>query len=259
MDTAEKEKFLGFVLLSECKWSKAEFFEEMKKSWDIDLTESDSKSEASDDDTVVYADYNGMRIITGLMPVPVPNYEAEHFAAANYMWKNAISQTGKQKAHLILTVMGEGSAEDKAVLYVKAAAAALKQSNVLAFYSNGAVYEPKMFCDCAEIIKKGEFPVLNLIWFGVYGNGKKTGFHTYGMRQFGKEELEIYVNANKANLPILREITVTFAVFIIKNNITLQDGDTIGLNEEQKLPVTVSPAVAFKGNSVKIDVLAKKQ
>lgn len=255
-----KESFTGFVLLSEPKWSKTQFVADLNEEWGIDLSNGlgGEDGKLPSEDSIIYADYNGMRVITGLVDSRIPGYEAEHFAVANYMWKDAVSETEKHTAHVIITVMGDAAPLIKAMLYVKVASAALKQSAVLGFYSNGAVYQPSMFRECAEVMRSGDIPLLNIVWFGIYGDGERTGVYTYGMRGLGKEEIEVYVPADKADLNALRSFVVGTAMYVLRMNAVLRDGDTIGFSPEQKLPIEISPALAFSGNSVKIDVLSQK-
>ncbi len=256
----EKGVFHGFALLSEPKWSKTQFAADLEEEWDIDLTNGlgGDDGKLPSEDTLVYAEYNGMRVITGLVDAPIPNHEAEYFAMANYMWKDAVEETEKHKAHLIISVMGDGDAMEKAKLFVKVASAALKQDTVLALYYNGAaVFQPSMYRECAEMMRSGGIPILNLIWFGLFGDKKQAGVHTYGMRQFGKEEIEVYVPKEKADLNAIREFVFGTAMYVLTQNATLRDGETIGFSPEQKLPITISPAIAYSGNSIKIDILAK--
>ncbi len=255
----EKDAFTGFALLSEPKWSKTRFVADLKEEWDIDLSNGlgGDDGKLPSEDSIIYADYNGMRVITGLVDAPVPNREAEQFAMANYMWKDAVSETEKHKAHLIISVMGGGDAMEKAKLFVKAASSALKQDAVLGLYYNGAaVFQPSMYRECAEMMRSGGIPILNLIWFGLFGDGKQAGVHTYGMRQFGKEEIEVYVPREKADLNAIRKFVFGTAAYVLTEDVTLRDGETIGFSPEQKLPITISPALAYKGNSIKIDILA---
>ncbi len=252
----EKGKFAGFVLLSENKWSRTKFLADLKSEWDIDLSNGVGSEDNINEDSVLYAEYNGMRVITGLIDTPVPAREAEHFAMANYMWKDAVSETEKHKAHLIITVLGDGTPMEKAQLYTKVASSALKQDTVLGFYSNGAVYEPRMFRDCAEMMRNHDIPIMNIVWFGLYNDGKRAGLYTYGMRQFGKEEIEVYVPVKRADLNTIREFIMGVAVYVLSEDVTLRDGETIGFSAEQKLPITISPAIAYSGNSVKIDITA---
>ena len=43
-------------------------------------------------------------------------------------------------------------------------------------------------------------------------------------------------------------------VYVISEDVVLQDGETIGFTEEQKLSITCSEGVAVDGMSLKIDV-----
>lgn len=250
----DKGHFTGFVLLSEERFDKAKFFSDLKKDWGIELDEgevSEENKEAADN--MVYGEVGDFRLVVGVMPAPIPNGEAEHFAKANYMWKNAVEETSKHKAHIIVTVLGgNDNVFEKGRLFVKAAAALLKQDNAIALYSEGAVYEAKMYIDCAEILKTSEIPILNWVWFGIYGNDEKTGFYTYGMKRFGKDEIEIYADAETAKLEEIRGLILNIAVYVLDKNVSLKDGDTIGISEEQKLKITITPGIAVPGNTIKI-------
>lgn len=248
--------FMGFVLLSEAAWDRDKFIDDLKNDWDIDIS-----AEKGEEDDIIYADADGFRMVLGLMPGPIPNGEAEHFAKANYMWRDAVETVESHRAHLLITVLGDdlkdvpdkdANIKAKGRLFVKVVCAVLKQETALALYSEGAVYEPKMYLECAQMLKTNDIPILNWIWFGIYGDGKKAGVYTFGMRRFGKEEIEVYVDADKANLEELRGFVLNIAVYVIDCNVILQDGETIGFSEEQKLPITVSKGIAVDGNTVKI-------
>lgn len=244
------DKMIGFVLLRHAEWDKARFFEDMKSRWGIEL--SDDHPEEND---VVYVTADGFLIIIGLMPAAIPNGEAEYYAKANYMWKEAERVVARHGAHLLVTVMGAGDMLDRARLYVKVTAALLGQEQALALYSEGAVYQPEMFCDCAGAIEDGSLPILNLVWFGLYGDGKKSGVYTYGLRRFGKEEIEVYVPSDKADLNYIRNFLVSVTAYILEEDVVLKDGETIGFSADEKLPIKESPGLAVKGNTIKIDIL----
>lgn len=249
----EPGKFLGFVLLSEHAWDKDKFFADMKDEWGIEL--ADDHPEDSD---VVYVNAEGFRVVIGLMPAPVPNGEAEYFAKANYMWRDAEKFVARHKAHLLVTVMGDGDMIDKARLYVKVTSSLLGQDMAIALYSEGAVYQPVMFRECASLMRDGTMPsalpILNLVWFGLYGDGKVSGVYTFGMRHLGKEEMEVYVPSASADLNAIRNFLVSVAAYVIGEDVVLRDGETIGFSAEEKLPIKVSPGLAVDGNTVKIDI-----
>lgn len=246
-------KFVGFVLLEDNSWDKDKFYADMKAEWGIEI-----EDDHPDDKDVVYVNVEGFNLVIGLMPTAIPNGEAEYFAKANYMWKDAEKEVARHGAHLLVTLLGDGDMLDKARLYVKITSALLGQETAIALYSEGAVYQPKMFRECADIMKneslQNSFPILNLVWFGIYGDGKASGIYTYGLRRFGKEEIEVYVPADSADLNAIRNFLVSVTAYVLCEDVILRDGETIGFSEEQKLPIKVSPGLAVDGNTIKIDI-----
>lgn len=240
--------FAGFALLSEPVLDKEKFVTDLKTDWGIDISD-DSKPE----DDIIYVEIDGYRVVVGLIPSPVPDGEAEYWAKANYMWKDAVEVTASHKAHVIIAVLGsDDDTVKKGNIYVKVVCAMMKQEKVIAFYNEGAVFPPKMYLDFAGMLKDGHVPVLNLVWIGIYGNGKMTGVYTYGMRRMGKEEMEVYVEADKADLNELREFMLTVASYVLETGATLKHGETIGFTEEQKLPISLGKGIAVDGNTLLI-------
>ena len=246
-------EFAAFALLSKADWDKEQFFADLKSEWGINV-----EDDAPEDNDVVYVEAEGFRVIVALMPMAVPNGEAEHYAKANYMWKDAEKTVSRHKAHLIVTVLGEGDMLTRANVFVKICSSLMNQENAVALYSEGAVYSPQMFRDFSGVLKdeglSGEVPILNLVWFGIYGDGKISGVYTYGMRRLGKEEIEIYVPQKLADLNQIRSFLVSVAAYVIGDDVILRDGETIGFSAEQKLPIKLSPGIAVDGNTLKIDI-----
>lgn len=249
-------EFAAFALLSEADWDKEKFFADLKEEWGIGI--NDDHPEDSD---VVYVEAEGFRVIVALMPMPVPNGEAEHYAKANYMWNDAEKTVARHRAHLIVTVLGEGNMLTRANVFVKICSSLMGQENAVALYSEGAVYSPQMFRDFSGVLKDeslgGEVPILNLVWFGIYGDGKNAGVYTYGMRRLGKEEIEIYVPQKAADLNQMRNFLVSVAAYVVGEDVILRDGETIGFSATEKLPIKLSPGIAVNGSTLKIDITKK--
>lgn len=71
------------------------------------------------------------------------------------------------------------------------------------------------------------------------------------MRKFGKEEMEVY--AANADLNDVRDFLLDIVTYVLDYDVTLNDGETIGFSEEQKLRITLSDAVALDGKSLKLE------
>ena len=249
----EEGRFAGFVLLSEPEWDKDKFLADFREDWGIAITEAEQVDDPNDDGKLVYADVEGLRVVVGIIEAPVPNGEAEYWAQGNYMWKEAVETVSTHKAQLIVCILSD--TDDllaKGKLFVKLAASALKQDNAIGFYNEGAVFPPDMYRAFCEPMKNGALPVLNLVWFGIFGNEKEIGIYTYGMRRMGKEEMEVYVPRENADLNEVRSFLLDIVDYVLSGNVTLKDGETIGFSSEQKLPITLSKGVAVDGDSLKI-------
>lgn len=243
----ETGNFAGFVLLSETEADMNALSEELKK----ELGDSASKVEVTDK-TNVFAQCGGAIVTLALMPAPVPGGEAEHYAKGNYMWREAEETVKGHKAHIIVGVVGNETAINKGKLFVKAACTCLRLSSALALYTDGAVYQPRFYLDVSEAIKEDILPVMNWIWFGIYSDGTQSGIYTYGLKKFGKDELEVYAYGSNTDFNEIRNFTIDIANYVLEGDVTLKDGQTIGLTADQRMPITRSEGLALDGDTLKI-------
>lgn len=246
--------FVASVLMKDPKWDKSMFLRDLSEAWGIDAAESGENSgkEASPD--ILFADIDEQtRLIVTLMPGPVPNGEAEHFAQANYLWPEAVETVKGHQAHLLVAVLGESALRKRAMTFVKAVDACLAQEGVLAVYTDGAVFQPEFYHDFAAMMKEGELPLPDLVWFGLARDGEAIGVYTFGLRKFGKEEMEVYVEEDQADFGDLRDFLMNMAAYVLDSDVVLHDGETIGYSAEQKLAITRSKGIALDGYTLKIE------
>lgn len=251
-ENKDKGAFLGFVLLAEPEWDRKQFTEDLLKDWGIDLS-AEAESEDEEYKDIILAEVGELRLAVSFMPGPVPNGEAEHYAAANYMWQEAVEVTRSHQAQIMLAILGEGDVLEKGKLFTKAAASCLLQPGVLGIYTDGAVFEPKFYREFAFMMKDDQLPLMNWVWFGIYNNEKLSGIYTYGMKKFGKEEMEVYVAPGTVNLNEIRDFLLSMTGYVLEYDVELKDGETIGFSAEQKLPITKSEGIALDGETIKIE------
>lgn len=115
--------FAGFVLLSDASWDKEQLINDLKEKWDIEVVEDKDKN----DDALVLS-IDNMLVAVSLMPAPIPNNEAEHNAANNYMWPEAVNTAKTHKAHIMVAVLGKDiDLLERGKLYTKFVAACCRQ------------------------------------------------------------------------------------------------------------------------------------
>lgn len=253
-EKAEKRKenpgtFVNFVLLKEPVFDKEAFLKQIKEDWDIEPDDSEEDEEEKDD--MVMISYKGAMLAISLVAAPIPDGEAEYHAKSNYRWKEAEETVKQHKAQLMVAVMGmQADVMDAAQLLVKGVATCCKTDNVLGVYANDTVYQPEFYLDSANMMKEDLYPILNLVWFGIYGGKKGLCCYTCGMSNLGYDEIEII--DTKAAPGEAISFLLDICTYIITDKVILRDGETIGFTAEQKLPITRSKGVAVEGESLKI-------
>ncbi len=241
----EKQKkagtFVGFALLSESSWDKEQYIKDLKELWSIDASENGENDVNAD--TLVFSAGDMMAAVS-LMNAPVPDGEATECAKNNFMWPEAEKVAEAHKAHLMVAVLGkEESLIERGKLYVKLLSACCRQKEVTGIYTSGVVFQPRFYEGFSAMMKDGELPVFNWIWFGLYRTEKGISGYTYGMECFGKDELEV-IDAD-AQPSDVRDFLSSLASYVLEYDVTLHDGETIGFSAEEKHSIVRSQGVAL--------------
>lgn len=237
--------FVGFVLLADAKWDKHQLIHDLKSEWGLEATEEDH----ADDEVLVFS-VDEMTAAVSLMPAPVPDGEAELNAQNNYMWPEAVETAKAHKAHIMAAVLGDAPLLEKEKLFVKLLATCCRQKNATGVYTSGTVFEPRFYEEFAGMMKEGELPVFNWIWFGLYQREGGICCYTYGMRAFGKDEMEV-LDAN-AQPSDVREFLSNLVTYVLENDVILRDGETIGFSPKDKHQIIRSEGVSLPEMTLKI-------
>lgn len=255
-EEADGGSFVAFVLLDSAKWDSERLRKDMEADWDVIVPEDASGQEDDEDGpgadiTRLVWEEDGMIASVALMPAPVPDGEAERNAATSYMWPEAVAVTQTHRAHLLVAVLLSGeSYVDAGSLMVKIASACLKQENAIGVYASGTVFEPEFYREAADVMKSGEPPILNLVYFGVFSAERGFSAYTYGMKSFGKNEMEILDSVAAPNE--LRDVLFEITAYVISQDVTLRDGETLGVSEKERIPITRSDGVCLARQTLKI-------
>lgn len=242
-----KSVFVGFVLLDECGFDTDRFKTLFEKEWEYEF--EDFKVT---DDTISFSCEKCM-VVASMVSVPVPNDEATKDAQTSFIWKEAVEVTKSHVAHIILTVMKDDSnatTKDVSYVFVKAASTLLKLKNAIAFNYCGTVFEPHFYINASETLKDGDIPLLNLVYFGIYRTQAGINGYTFGLKYFGKREIEVIGTEKTPNE--ISEYLYNIAYYVIENDVNLKAGETIGFTAEQKFKITLSKGISLDENTLKI-------
>ncbi len=241
--------FVSSVLLDAAEFDMARFARDLREDWQIDAGEEVGRGEP-----LAFDLEGGMLAAISLVPSPIPGDGVVEDVKANFRWPGAAAAVQAHRARLMISVIPHGPPLTEAgIVLVKLSATALSQPHAVGIHTLGTVLAPEFYVKSAQgYLEEDLFPVLNLVFFGLYSNdgGKTACGYTSGMRAFGKEELEIIDSARPADE--LVKLLIPMASYVIEEDVTLRDGETVGFTEEQKLPLVLSAGCAIDGLTLKI-------
>jgi hypothetical protein len=112
------------------------------------------------------------------------------------------------------------------------------------------VLPTSVYLEMTDTMTDTSLPLVNWIYIGLSDeNGKRGGF-TFGLTEFGFNEVEI-INSKHTPEEVY-DFLYDICHYVILGNVTLNDGETIGFTADQKLKITVSEGVNIPGTTVKI-------
>ena len=249
--------FCGSVLLDSMSFDVNKVMADLESEWGIEPSDKpeDMASDCISANASTRVFYLGETLVViSLMPARVPDGEAEYFAETNYMWPEAVEVTKTHQAHVLVAVLAHGlSPVEAGKLHVKVIATCLKQSNTIGVYVSGTVFRPEFYIEVANMMKSDEdaLPMLDWVYFGLYQSEEGNNVYTYGMTAFGKEEMEIL--GSKHGLTELQRFMLGIACYVIGSDVTLHEGETLGVSKEQRLPIIRSKGVSVEGMTLKIE------
>ncbi|MBD0404525.1 DUF4261 domain-containing protein [Flammeovirga sp. EKP202] len=251
----EKEKLdvsnsiLGMILLEKSNSLDIEgVIDELENTWNLKITTIETGEDAS----VLTID--GYHIAIGNISYPIPGNEVKETAEYNYLWSNAYKETKKHKGHIILSIVDAGKNPIKEnILFNKLAASVLKNSKSIGLYIGGRtlLLKKDFYLTNTNSMSENNLPLYNWIYFGLRQENGKQSIYTYGLADFGKKEMEI-INSTKNHLELI-DMMYGIANYVLAYNVTLNDGETIGMSADQKLKISESKGKFLEGNTLKIE------
>lgn len=235
--------FLGVALFSESSFDKAKFIADLEAEAGFSISEKD---ETARQPSVLEFDLGDISVHVGFVEEIFAPEVIEMTTQANYTWPEAAAEAGKQKAHAAVSVSSRNPLQRKAsaMLFVQTASALLKQQAAIGLYTSGTFFQPDLYLEFAQDIKKGILPVQNLVWILLFA-GEDEGCVsavTMGMPFLGHPEVMI------KNFPIpparARAFLLSVCAGVVENQKKIEPGrfDFLDLDGEKERSYTASIA-----------------
>ncbi|MDR3697887.1 DUF4261 domain-containing protein [Mucilaginibacter sp.] len=223
--------------------------ESLKKLWDLEITDFDG------DDNVATFKVNGEMVAIANMPVQIPLGDIEGTAKYAYNWPKALDDLKDHTGHAIVSVMaGLKSPLDRFKILSKVLCSILITSNSVGVYqgSQSLLIPSEQYLNNIEELKDDGTPVFLWIYIGLKQYKTGNSAYTYGLKDFQKQEIEIIDSS--LSLEELLQFLGNIASYVIANDITLKNGETVGYTADQKISVTISKGQFIEGQSIKLEI-----
>lgn len=232
----------GHILLSTDTFDWDTFKLQFFDNWQTEVTEEPVE------DNLIFQ-LGEITVTLSLIKKTVP--EAIDTAENNYLWINAAEAIGSHKAHVALGVIGADNPLQRHILFTMTAASIMSQENAIGLYQYPVTRKASDYIEAAMSLKQDNFPVTIWVFAGFYkGKLGKICCYTYGLEQFGREEVEIL--DSDADMVMIYQFIYQIIGYLIAQNGTLNDGEAIGFSKEHSYDVTRSPGAALERTTVKI-------
>src|SRR5215203_703186 len=180
---------LGMVMLADAySISLASFEEDFTQSYSSEIEKS------SGDNAIAVLTIAGAQIAIGHMPAPIPHGDLESTSAYAYNWESVLQEVSEHNSHLIVSVMGNSEDTVKHFkLFTQVVCALLRTTNSIGVYmgSQSLLIPKQDYLDEAHFMDEACLPLNLWIYFGLEVSDRGNSGYTYGLKEFGKAELEI--------------------------------------------------------------------
>ena len=187
------------------------------------------------------------------MPIPIPSEDIEGTAQYAYNWQTALEDTREHKSHLIVSLMQGGQDQIKRFkIFTQVLCSLLRTTNAICVYKgNQSLLLPKENYLSEAAMMRDDYLPLNLwVYFGLRVTDKGNSGYTYGLKEFGKTEMEV-INSLQS-LEDIRGFLFNIAHYVLEYDVTFQDGQTVGGSEEEKITISISNGQFVEGTSFKL-------
>jgi hypothetical protein len=239
---------LGMVLLQDAQsFSLDNALQDLRKHYDIAI------SETTGDDAVAVFDVDGQMVALSFLPVPVPGGDIEGTTRSAYNWPTAVDELKEHKGHIIVSILrGNGSPVKRFSVFTQVICSLLRTTNAIGVYKgNQSLLIPKDdYLEQAEALKDDILPLNLWVYVGLRQAGGRNSGYTYGMKEFGKTEMEILNSGN--GLGEIRGFLLGMAHYVLKSDVEFKDGETCGFSAEERIKITYSKGQFVEGYTLKL-------
>lgn len=221
--------------------------DDLKNYWHCQI------GDISGDESTATFDVDGVMVALAIMPAPIPQAELKPLFEYSYLYPNVEQEVPQHTQHAIVSVLGAETKLEAYKILTKLNASVLRTTETaIGIYQGSAtLLLPKgLYCDFADFLLEDSLPVVLWIFIGIIHHEQSRSLYTYGLKEFGRMEMEIIESPMLAS--DLHDFILPTLAYLLDYDVYLKDGETIGFSEEHKIQIQQSEAVYLDGESLKL-------
>ncbi|NLX94977.1 MAG: DUF4261 domain-containing protein [Rhodopirellula sp.] len=180
-----------------------------------------------------------------LMDAPIPWADLERPCATAWYWPEAEASMRDHRAHVLVVVLSDSPDRVATALFLTslvAAVAECSEANGVCWVPATLVHSPEAFIDSCQEMSKEYLPLYLWVSFAIqqHHDGSYCVFTT-GLAEFGLMEIEVH--GSYKDPEFLMDRVFNIAHYLLDNGPVLEDGETIGLSDDEEIPVHHGPSM----------------
>ncbi len=223
--------------------------QDLREYWSLEI------NDIAGDDTAAAFNANGEQVMIGYISCPIPDSEFEDLYDFASLWKEAKNDIAQHNQHaLVIISPSSTSTVERFKLLTKVIASILRTSETAIgfYYGEVELLVPKeVYLELADFLLEEDLAVPLWVSVNTFSDQGKRSAYTYGLKEFGKPEIEVVCSEEEDELYFL---LLDVADYVIRQNVTLKNGETLGFTENQRIKITESKAVYLDGKTLKLEI-----
>lgn len=222
---ATSKQILSMIMYDDlASFNSDKLIQDLKTSWGIKVQNLGGESGAS------VFNINGERVTILSVDKPIPWEDIKGTGRYAWNWENWEKQLKGHNGHVIVSLSESSNNQlNRYVIFTMVLNSILKTSLGIGVYNGKqSLLTPReYYIKSSEGIKQKSLPVELWVYTGINNHENGNNFYTYGLKTFGKKELEI-INSNRSNEE-LHSILHQLIFYLIGHNAEFADGHTFNL------------------------------
>lgn len=252
----ESNILLAMPLLADDKIDLDRVINRLRTHWGlaVDGTQNDdTQNDAATSETIRVVDVDGHMTALGLMPGQVPAGDLESLYPVAFLWPGAAEEVPRHATHVIVSLMSDDApARERYAVFTKVVESVLAETNSLGLYQGHQMLlvKKEIYIDMAEALLEDETPFLLWVFVGLSGSDEGNSLYTYGMKGFGKMEMEI-INSQQ-DMDDLFDFLINVGCYVINSDVTFKADETLGYTESKDAAIEISPGRIHEDETIKL-------